>query len=535
MKRFLIVIQLLVCSSLFAVNVGPISAEQVKELDNVSYVNFESMASLYYQDDVQNFVLDFDQNRNYEIIVNDSVYNSLSNGLVLMTGFDLGDHSIVLRKKVGDGFTTIKKSFKYKETAPLIKHDAVVFGILIMILVLIFRSTELPFFKKFYNIIPALLLCYFVPAIFNSLNIISSDASNLYYVASRYLLPASLILLCLSIDLKGIKKLGTKAVMMFFAATIGIIIGGPIALYIVSFFAPDVLDGELWRGLSTVAGSWIGGGANQAAMKEIYGASDRLFSQMIIVDVVVANLFMTVLLFGTGHNKKLNKFFKADDSAIESLKDKMEEFQKKVSRVATFQSLLYLLGIVFFAVGLSHFLSSVITPGIESWVESIKETSPTISRLFSSFKSGFFWLIVIATIIGVSLSFTKARNFEGVGASKIGSIFLYILVTTLGMKMDIGEMMRNWQDFVYLIAIGSIWMAVHALFLFVVAKIIKAPFFYVAVGSQANVGGAASAPVVASAFSPSLAPVGVLLAVLGYAVGTFGAIFCTILLQSVSN
>ena len=133
------------------------------------------------------------------------------------------------------------------------------------------------------------------------------------------------------------------------------------------------------------------------------------------------------------------------------------------------------------------------------------------------------------------MSFTKFRNFEGAGASKFGSLFLYVLVATIGMKMDIMELVANWGVFKYLILIGLIWIIVHAIFLFIVAKLIKAPFFYVAVGSQANVGGAASAPIVASAFSPSLAPVGVLLAVLGYAVGTFGAIICTIMMQWLSQ
>ena len=125
--------------------------------------------------------------------------------------------------------------------------------------------------------------------------IVSGEASNLYFVASRYLLPASLILLCLSIDLKGIYNLGPKAIVIF-AATTGIVIGGPLALWLVGLQDPSVLGGNApdayWRGLSTVAGSWIGGGANQAALKEISGTLDDQFSVMLIVDVFVANLWM---------------------------------------------------------------------------------------------------------------------------------------------------------------------------------------------------------------------------------------------------
>jgi len=122
---------------------------------------------------------------------------------------------------------------------------------------------------------------------------------------------------------------------------------------------------------------------------------------------------------------------------------------------------------------------------------------------------------------------SKAKNYEGAGASKIGSIFIYMLVATIGMKMDLTMIFDNWG----LIVIGIVWMTIHAGLLILVAKLIKAPFFFLAVGSQANVGGAASAPIVASAFHPSLATVGVLLAVFGYAIGTIAAIGCTILLE----
>ena len=148
----------------------------------------------------------------------------------------------------------------------------------------------------------------------------------------------------------------------------------------------------------------------------------------------------------------------------------------------------------------------------------------------NSLSSDFFWMIVIATTIGLILSFTKLKSYEGAGASRFGSVFIYILVATIGMKMNILEAVQNLHYFL----IGIIWMVVHVSLLLVVAKFIKAPFFFVAVGSQANVGGAASAPVVASAFGTALAPVGVLLAVLGYALGTYGAIIATQLMQWVN-
>ena len=182
------------------------------------------------------------------------------------------------------------------------------------------------------------------------------------------------------------------------------------------------------------------------------------------------------------------------------------------------------MGVAFIGVGLAHFLADIITPAMGVYSETLK------AWRLESLASGFFWLIVVSTTFGVILSFTRARNLEGVGASRWGTIFIFILVATIGMKMNLLEVFNNLSLF----GIGLVWMLVHVILLLVVAKIIKAPFFFVAVGSQANVGGAASAPVVASAFSPALAPVGVLMAVLGYALGTYGAIICAYLMQAAS-
>jgi len=410
-------------------------------------------------------------------------------------------------------------------------NDAVVLGLLAGALGLVFYTHSLPQFKRFYTFVPALLMCYFIPAAMNSLGIVSGEASNLYFVASRYLLPASLILLCLSIDLKGIYNLGPKAIVMFFAATTGIVIGGPLALWLVGLQDPSVLGGNApdayWRGLSTVAGSWIGGGANQAALKEISGTLDDQFSVMLIVDVFVANLWMPFLLFGAGIREKIDGWLKADASAVNELQSKVEQLQAKSARIPSFPDLMVIVAIAFGGVAMSHLVADNASVSMASWLDSALSANPNSPAIYlSSITKGFFWLVVTATAIGIALSFTSARSYEGAGASKIGSVFLYILVATIGMKMDIGSLIANWGLYGSAVSIGLLWMLVHIVVLLVVAKLIKAPFFFVAVGSQANVGGAASAPIVASAFSPALAPVGVLLAVLGYAVGTIGAIVC---------
>jgi uncharacterized membrane protein len=421
----------------------------------------------------------------------------------------------------------------------LITNDAVVLGLLLAVLALVFHTSRLPQFAKFYRIVPSLLLCYFLPALLNSAGIIDGESSSLYFVASRYLLPASLVLLCLSIDLKGIWNLGPKALIMFFTATVGIVIGGPVALKLVSYIEPAVLGGDdpeaFWRGLSTVAGSWIGGGANQAALKEISQTTDDQFSAMLIVDVFVANLWMPFLLVGAGMSAVLDRKLKADASAVTALKEKVEQFSLSIARNPSFADLMVICGLAFGSVALAHLGADGLGPLFAEWFGQIKAANPSSFVVYlSSLEQGFFWIVVLATAIGIGLSFTPARSYEGAGASKIGSVFLYVLVATIGMKMNLRELYHQWDVYWSVILIGLIWMAVHIITLLAVAKWIKAPFFFVAVGSQANVGGAASAPIVASAFSPALAPVGVLLAVLGYAVGTVGAIVCMELMHAIS-
>ena len=413
---------------------------------------------------------------------------------------------------------------------PLFTNDAIVFGLLMIILGGVFYTSHLdsPFWKKFYRFIPALLACYFLPALLNwPLGWVDPDASGLYFMASRYLLPASLVLLCLSIDIQAIKNLGSKALIMFLTATLGIILGGPIAVFIIVNVAPDLIGADpdqLWRGLSTIAGSWIGGGANQAAMKEIFEVGDDLFGTMLIVDIIVGNIWIGFLLYGAGITEKIDKWLKADVSAIETLKQKVEDYRVSIERIPTSTDMFILGAVAFGAVAVSHLAAEIIVPLFSNFKEGIE------AMRLNSLLSGFFWLIVISTTIGFLLSFTRAKKLEGVGASRWGTVFIYILVATIGMKMNLKEVFEN----LGLFAIGVIWMIVHSTLLFIVAKIIKAPFFFVAVGSTANVGGAASAPVVAAAFSPALAPVGALLAVLGYAVGTYGAIICAYLMQATS-
>lgn len=429
--------------------------------------------------------------------------------------------------------------------APFFTQDTIVLGILMLTLGFVFytSSSDNSTWKKFYKYIPALLMAYMLPAFFTTTGIIAPDwesvnesgevvkhSSQVYYIASRYLLPAALVLMTLSIDLKAVFNLGPKALIMFLTGTAGIIIGGPLAIMLISLVSPETVGGvgpdAVWRGLATLAGSWIGGGANQAAMLEIYEYNTKNYAGMVIVDIVVANIWMAILLLGIGKSKKIDKWLKADTSAIEELKEKVSSYAAANVRNPSLSDFMVILSIAFVIVGISHFGANNISAFLTDNFEVVSDKSSAMS----SFGSQFFWMISIATLLGIIISFTSLKRYEGAGASKIGSVFIYVLVASIGMKMDLTKILENPG----LIVVGLVWMAIHVLLLVIVAKLIRAPYFFLAIGSKANVGGAASAPVVAAAFHPSLATVGVLLAVFGYVVGTYGAMLTAELMRIVA-
>ena len=534
MKNFLLLFILISTTALFSQNITVLDSAKIQQLnpDEIEYINIsvedelviEKKSTILVDMSLLDIPSSFDSMQVSLVKENfKKSFTMLEAKPFLLENIDSSVTVSIVMFNNGEtlNFKSINKnqaSFKVdRRDRPTFVSDTIVFGILAIVLALIFYTSSLKSarWKRFYIFVPALLLCYLIPAILDSLGLISKEYSSLYTMAKNYLLPGALILMTIGIDFKGIINLGPKAIIMFLTATVGIIIGGPLAIMIYSYIDPSVVSGigdqAAWRGFATLAGSWIGGGANQAAMLETYGYNQEFYGKMVTVDIVVANLWMAFLLWGAARAEKFDKWLKADTSSIEKLKVKMSEYQDSIAKVPSLTDYLILAGITFGLVAFSHYAGKAMAGVMENWLGSE-----------SPFSSSFFWLVVLATTGGLILSATKLRKYEGVGASKIGSVFIYILVATIGMKMELEKAVEEPQ----LILVGIIWMLIHVTILFIVAKIIKAPFFFVAVGSKANIGGAASAPIVAAAFHPSLASVGAILAVLGYALGTYGAILC---------
>ncbi|HSD16115.1 MAG TPA: DUF819 family protein [Thermomonas sp.] len=407
----------------------------------------------------------------------------------------------------------------------LIQNDIVLFGLIAATLGVVFwtSSRDTGFWQKFYGWVPALLLCYFIPGIYNSIGLIDGAASKLYNpVASRVLLPAALVLLTLTIDLKGVLRLGPKLLAMYVGASISVMLGAFVAFWVMGLVHPETVAGDTWGGMAALAGSWIGGGANMVAMKEVFAVDETTFGQFVVIDVAVGYLWMAVLIFLANRAPAIDARSGADTSAIEELKERLASYQKQHERVATLPDLMMIIGIAFGAVGLCHAIAGPASAWFAqnvSWARQVSLHEP------------FVWVVVLSTFIGLGLSFTRARTLDGAGASKVGTLFLYILIACIGMQMDIGSL----ADKPWLLALGLIWILVHIALLALLAKLLRVPFFYFAMGSQSNIGGPASAPVVASVFHPSLAPVGALLGALGYATGTVLAYIVGITLRAMAG
>ena len=406
-------------------------------------------------------------------------------------------------------------------TTALISNDIVVFGLIAATLGLIFwlASGPTPFWKKFFSWVPALLLCYFVPALYNTVGLIDGENSALYNpIASRILLPAALVLLTLSIDLKAILKLGPKLLFVFCAGTLGVVLGAIVSFQLMEWVWPAAVAGDTWKGMAALSGSWIGGGANMVAIREIYQVDATLFGQFAVVDVAIASTLMATLLFLANRAQQIDARSGADTSAIDEMRERISAYEAANARIPTLTDLMIIVGVGLGVVGAAHALAAPLAAWCAANISFARQ---------ASLDNQFVWVVMLSTFAGLALSFTRARELEAVGASRVGTLFLYFLIACIGMQMDLLSLLeRPW-----LFLLGAIWMGTHVLLLYVVGRLLKAPMFFLAIGSQGNVGAAASAPVVAAAFHPTLAPVGVLLGTVGYATGTVLAYLTGLMLK----
>ncbi len=380
---------------------------------------------------------------------------------------------------------------------PLIQEPMAVFGYLAAVVAGIFWISELPALQKIFRITPAVIYCYFVPTLSTTLGIIPIS-SPVYDWMTRYLLPVSLLLLMITVDLKSILRLGRTALIMVTAGAVGIMIGAQVAYVVFSRWLP--LEG--WKGLAALTGSWIGGTANMVAIAESVGTPDAIMGPIIVVDTVVGYGWMGVLLFLSAWQAMFDRGLRADTSVLAETNRLLTEMDSH-RRPTTLRDISIIVGLGFagavLAVQLGGFLPMLGDPTI------ISHTT---------------WAVLIVVTGGLLLSFTPVRKLEEAGASTVGYAALYLLLTAIGAQGNLLEVLSAPAFFFA----GMLVIAIHVAVMLATARIVKAPFFFVATGSVANIGGAATAPIVASVYHPAMAPVGLLMAVAGYILGIYGAL-----------
>lgn len=387
----------------------------------------------------------------------------------------------------------------------MIQDPNAIFIYVITLIGLIHYLKSISALKKVFKYAPPIIWIYFLPMLSSGIGIIPTD-SSLYSWTSKYLLPPALILLLLSSNVKILSTLGSKAIGTMLFGTLGIVLGGPISLLIFGSFLPE----DAWMGLAALSGSWIGGSANMVAIGKSIGTSDNLFGNMIVIDTVVGYGWMGIVILISGHQKRIDKWNNADTSIIDELNIKMNT--EDLKRPTSFNDLLTIVVVSLFFGLFSLELGKLI---------------PDLGKVITSFG----WTIILVSLIGISLSFTRLSELNNAGASHVGNLFLYILLGTIGAKANITQI----ADLPYYIAVGVFWIFIHAIILFFGGRLLRAPMFLIATSSQANIGGVVSAPIIATVYKKSLAPVGLLMGVIGNIIGIYAGLFTAWLLSLVGG
>ena len=395
-----------------------------------------------------------------------------------------------------------------QQTTALITEPMAVFGFLAALVALVFWASELPRCRKVFEVVPPVIYVYFLPMLATTAGI-TPASSPLYDWTVPYLLLFALLLLMVSVDLRSVARLGGTALFMVAAGTAGIIVGGPVSLLIFR----DALPPDAWTGFAALSGSWIGGTANMVAIAESVGTSPDAMGPAIVVDTVVGYGWMGVLIAMVGLQGRFDERTRARTGAIQETNRRLEAINRE-RRPMSLRHAVVMIGFgMACAVGARQLGAMLPAVG-----------DPTII-------SSTTWAILIVVTGGLILSFTRLRELETVGASHLGYTALYLLLAGIGAQADLRAVL---QTPVYLAA-GAVWIAIHLAVLLIAARIVRAPLFFVATGSMANIGGAASAPVVAGVYHRAMAPIGLLMAVAGYILGIYGALACAWLLGQVGG
>lgn len=349
---------------------------------------------------------------------------------------------------------------------------------------------------KVFDFVPPVVLLYLFSMILCTLKVWDLKATSVAYGALKNnILFAMIFLMLLRCDIRKVVKLGPKMIGGFFAATISIAIGF-VATYALLH---TQLGSEAWRALASLCGSWMGGSANMLAIQAALEIGEGDMGYALVIDSIDASVWIMFLLWIINFAPEFNKWTKADTTALEEVCKKFENEAEEKKHPVSFASLFILLGSAL----LMSALSQKAGIALNGWMGFLDRST---------------WTVMTVTAIGLVFAMTPIGTIPG--AADLSNILLYTVVALLASRASLAELSSAplW------IMAGFMILAIHAAILLVLAKIFKLDLFTCAVASLANIGGTASAPILAGSYSQALVPVGVLMALIGYVIGTYGGL-----------
>jgi uncharacterized membrane protein len=347
--------------------------------------------------------------------------------------------------------------------------------------------------KHLFSFLPSMFWIYFLPMVLSTCGIIDAK-SPLYAGITKYLLPPTLFLLLLNVDIKAISRLGPAALIMFFAGSFGIVLGMVISFVI---FKPMV-GAQFWSGFGALSASWTGGSANMIAVKEALNTPDAVFLPMVIVDTVVPYVWMGILVALAVHQKGFDRFNRSDRGILDDLARRTQDIgHQKKQTIEPIKAILIIS--LAFLIGRGAQIVSVYLP-----------TGKDVL-------SPYAWSIILVSSIAIILSTTSLSRIPRTGANKFGKWILYFVLTSIGARASL----NNAAQAGILIVAGVVVILIHITILMATARLIRAPLFLVATASLANIAGLVSAPMIAEVYQPGFASVGLLLAILGHSLGAY--------------
>lgn len=352
--------------------------------------------------------------------------------------------------------------------------------------------------QKFFKYVPAVVLCYLIAMVLCTLNVWDlAETKPAYSALKNNLTYAMIFAMLLRCDIRKVLKLGPKMLVGFFCATVSIIIGFVVAFLIMK----GVIGSDSWMGLAALCGSWIGGSGNMVAVQTALDISEADMGYALVIDSIDYSLWVMFLLWAIQLAPKFNKWTKADTKKLDEVSATLEQDAKLNNNPPTFQSLLLLIG--------CSFLVSAIASNVGAQISGAVP-----------FADKATWTVLFVTVVALIAAVTPLGKVAG--STEVSNLLLYSVIGLLASRASLLEL----GDAPAWIATGFIILIIHAIIMIVICKIFKLDLFTAGVASLANIGGTASAPVLAGSYAGSLVPVGILMALMGYVVGTPMAIVC---------